>query len=151
MPNAGFWRKKPLADLSQDEWEALCDGCAKCCLVRFEDEDTGDIATTRMACRLLDHTLCRCSDYGNRLARVPGCAQLTADRVAAFSWLPETCAYRLVANGHDLPWWHHLVSGSRDSVHEAGQSVRGKVVCETQVDEADWEDHVIDSSDLDGV
>lgn len=137
-----FWRTKRLEELSRQEWESLCDGCAKCCLVRLEDEDTGTVVTTNLSCQLLDQAACICSDYKNRTARVPGCTNLTPDRVREFTWLPASCAYRLVAAGKDLPWWHHLKSGSRDTVHDAGQSVQGQTVCETSVPEDHWEDHV---------
>ena len=122
-----FWTEKSLDQLSAREWEALCDGCGKCCLSKLEDEDTGDIYWTSVGCRLFDAEACRCRDYANRLAQVPDCIGLTPDNVRAIAWLPRTCAYRLVAEGRDLYWWHHLVSGSRETVHEAGVSVRGKV------------------------
>lgn len=130
-PKAGsaaepFWRK-PLEALSRAEWEALCDGCGRCCLVKLEDEDTGDIHFTSIGCRLLDAASCRCADYSHRKAKVPDCVKLTPKRVHDISWLPPTCAYRLVGEGKDLYWWHYLVSGSRESVHEAGVSVRGRV------------------------
>ncbi len=138
-----FWKTKGLEALSRQEWESLCDGCGKCCLVRLEDEDTGKVATTRLACRLLELKTCRCSDYEHRAERVPDCVVLTAGRVHAFSWLPPTCAYRLVAEGRDLPWWHHLVSGSRETVHEAGVSVLGRVISESVVDPDTAVDHIV--------
>lgn len=128
-PGAGaspFWRK-PLEDLSRTQWESLCDGCGRCCLVKLEDEDNGEIHFTSIACRLLDGASCQCSDYAGRKAKVPDCVKLTPKRVREISWLPPTCAYRLVAEGRDLFWWHHLISGSRDTVHQAGVSVRGRV------------------------
>lgn len=121
-----FW-KKPLEDLTRGEWESLCDGCGRCCLVKLEDEDTGRIHFTNVACRLLETTSCRCGDYPGRKAKVPDCVKLTPKRVREISWLPPTCAYRLVAEGRDLYPWHHLVSGSRDTVHAVGVSVRGRV------------------------
>ncbi len=121
-----FWRK-PLEEMTRTEWESLCDGCGRCCLVKLEDEDTAKIHFTNIACRLLDAGSCRCSDYPKRKAKVPDCVKLTPRRVRDISWLPPTCAYRLVAEGRDLYWWHYLVSGSRDTVHQAKVSVRGRV------------------------
>lgn len=122
-----FWTEKTLDELSPQEWEALCDGCGKCCLSKLEDEDTGDIYWTSVGCRLFDAEACRCRDYPNRLAQVPDCIGLTPAKVRTITWLPRTCAYRLVAEGRALYWWHHLVSGSRETVHEAGMSMRGRV------------------------
>ena len=125
---APFWLVKTLDEMSREEWESLCDGCARCCLVKLEDEDTGDIHFTDIGCRLLNAKTCRCQDYERRNRRVPDCLKLTPAAVRALTWLPVTCAYRLVAEGKDLPGWHPLVSGSADSVHDAGVSVRGRVV-----------------------
>lgn len=122
-----FWKEKTLETLTKAEWESLCDGCGRCCLVKLEDEDTGEIHFTEIACRLFDANLCRCSDYARRRQRVRDCLKLTPDAVRALSWLPPSCAYRLVAEGRDLPWWHPLVSGSPSTVHEAGVSVRGRI------------------------
>ncbi len=121
-----FWRR-PLSSLTVTEWESLCDGCGRCCLVKLEDEDTGRVLYTDVACTLYDRSACRCADYPGRQSRVPDCVKLTPEAVAEIAWLPPTCAYRLVAQGQDLAWWHHLVSGSRDTVHEAGIGVRGKI------------------------
>jgi uncharacterized protein len=125
--DAPFWRTKSLEAMAPAEWESLCDGCARCCLVKLEDEDTGEIAYTDVGCTLLDDGACRCRDYPNRQAKVPDCVRLTPESVRSLSWLPPTCAYRLVAEGHDLYWWHPLVSGDPDTVHAAGISVRDRV------------------------
>lgn len=129
---APFWRTKPLGAMTRAEWESLCDGCGRCCLHKLRDEDTGELGWTNVACRLLDIRSCRCSDYANRRARVPDCVKLTPKRVATIDWLPPTCAYRLVQEGQDLPWWHPLVSGDPETVHEAGVSVRGKAIGERE-------------------
>jgi uncharacterized cysteine cluster protein YcgN (CxxCxxCC family) len=120
-----FWKVKQLREMSPEEWESLCDGCARCCLVKLEDEDSGRIHFTKAACKLLDAGSCRCTDYENRSSRVPDCVQLTPDNVGELNWLPLTCAYRLLAEGSDLPWWHPLVSGRAETVEEAGISVKG--------------------------
>ena len=124
-----FW-EKPLGTLSRAEWEALCDGCGQCCLHKLEDEDTGEVHFTNVACRLLDTGTAQCKDYRGRLAHVPDCLRLTPAKVAALAWLPGTCAYRLRASGEPLPEWLYLVCGDRDAVHRAGVSVRGRVVSE---------------------
>lgn len=122
-----FWRRKSLGEMSDAEWESLCDGCGRCCLVKLEDEDSGAVVYTDVGCTLLDAQSCRCSDYENRQARVPDCVRLTVEAVTTLSWLPKTCAYRLLGDGLDLHWWHPLVSGDPDTVHQAGISVRGHV------------------------
>ncbi|MBS0254653.1 MAG: YcgN family cysteine cluster protein [Proteobacteria bacterium] len=124
-----FW-ERPLDSLSRDEWEALCDGCGKCCLAKLEDEDTGEIWLTNVACRLLDRRTARCGDYRNRRALVPDCLRLTPKLAERINWLPDSCAYRLRARGEPLPAWHHLVSGDPTAIHRAGQSVAGKVISE---------------------
>ncbi|MGE3689852.1 MAG: YcgN family cysteine cluster protein [Novosphingobium sp.] len=126
-----FWLR-PLEELSRTEWEALCDGCGQCCLHKVEDEDTGDIYFTDVACRLLDIGKAQCRDYRNRKALVPDCLRLTPRLAAEVTWLPETCAYRLRANGEALPDWHYLISGDREAVHRAGISVAGKVISEDE-------------------
>lgn len=122
-----FWRAKRLEQMSEAEWESLCDGCGRCCLVKLEDADTGRIHATDVGCRLFDARACRCRDYANRSETVPDCVRLTPEAVRALAWLPPTCAYRLVAAGQDLPWWHPLISGRPETVAEAGVSVRGRV------------------------
>jgi len=122
-----FWKTKTLEEMSNAEWESLCDGCARCCLEKLEDEDTSKIYFTHVSCKLLDAGLCTCKDYPNRSDKVPDCVRLTPQNVRTLNWLPPSCGYRLVAEGRDLYWWHPLVSGDPNTVHEAGVSVRGRV------------------------
>ena len=139
-----FW-ELPLAKLAPDEWEALCDGCGKCCLNKIEYEDTGEVAFTRVACRLLDGETCQCSSYANRHDFVPDCVVLTPRKLKEIAWwLPVTCAYRLRAEGKPLYDWHYLISGDRESIHRAGASVRGWTVSELSVTEDDWDDYIIE-------
>lgn len=123
-----FWETTPLEALSTQQWEALCDGCARCCLHKLADDHTGEVYYTDVACPLLDISACRCTDYARRRNRMPACVQLTPALVADTHWLPSTCAYRLRVLGKPLPRWHHLVSGKMETVHESGASVRGKAV-----------------------
>ncbi len=139
-----FWRRLTLDEMSPDEWESLCDGCARCCLNKLEDWDTGEIFWTEIACRLLDDESCRCTDYPHRTTRVPDCQILTPETVPTLAWLPPTCAYKLVADGRDLYWWHPLVSGDPDTVHYAGISVRGRTLSEDDVPLEQYEAHVVD-------
>lgn len=143
-----FWREIPLTEMTKSQWESLCDGCGKCCLQKLEDEDDGEIYYTRLACDLLDLNQCRCSDYPNRLARVPECLQLSAETIADMHWLPTTCAYRLLADGQPLPEWHPLISGNADSVHDAGISVRGRAIAAKTVAPDDWQDEIVHWVDL---
>src|SRR5918993_5307851 len=122
-----FWRAKSLAQMTDAEWESLCDGCGRCCLVKREEDGTDRIFFTDVGCRLLDSGACRCRDYPARSEKVSDCVRLTPDVVDEIGWLPPTCAYRLVAEGRDLYWWHPLVSGDPETVHQAGISVRGRV------------------------
>lgn len=138
-----FWERKTLAELDATEWESLCDGCGRCCLLKLEDADSGEITYTGIACRLLDIRRCRCRDYDHRQQRVPDCLVLDAATAAATSWLPATCAYRLMAAGKPLHDWHPLISGDPGSVHAAGISVRGRVVSEEFVHPDALADHVI--------
>ena len=140
-PEVPFWKRKKLAEMSKAEWESLCDGCGRCCLNKLENDATGDVQYTDVACRLLDPHTCRCANYENRKRFVPDCQILTAVNVKRLTWLPSTCAYRLVAEGKDLYWWHPLLSGDSETVHAAGISVRGRVVSERDTD--DLENHVV--------
>jgi uncharacterized protein len=137
-----FWREKTLREMNRTEWESLCDGCGKCCIHKLEDEETGEMLATNIACRLLDRRNGRCSDYRNRKAHVPDCVRLTPDLIPKLGWLPSTCAYLLLAEGKDLPDWHPLITGDPESVHAAGQSTRGWTISE--IDAGDFEHHLID-------
>ncbi|QFS99346.1 hypothetical protein FIV06_18070 [Labrenzia sp. THAF191b] len=138
-----FWKTRTLEDMTQAQWESLCDGCARCCLNKLEDWDTGEIVWTDVACTLLDGTSCRCKDYHSRATIVPDCIQLTPGEVRTLTWLPPTCAYRLVREGKDLYWWHPLVSGDPETVHLAGISVRGRTIPEDGMALEDYENHVV--------
>ncbi|MEI9964552.1 MAG: YcgN family cysteine cluster protein [Caulobacteraceae bacterium] len=138
MTGKPFWETKPLEAMTEAEWESLCDGCGLCCLIRYEDEETGEITPTRVACRLFDDGLCRCRDYDNRKATVPDCIKLTPWNIEDLAWMPKSCAYRRVHEGRGLASWHPLVSGDPESVHRAGVSVRGQTISETAL--ADPED-----------
>ena len=138
-----FWRTKRLEEMSDPEWESLCDGCGRCCLIKLEEEDTGKIHYTSLGCKLLDSATCRCSNYAARATIVTDCIKLTPQTVQTLQWLPPTCGYRLVREGRDLMWWHPLVSGSADTVHQAGVSVRGRVhASEDDIPTEEFVDHL---------
>jgi hypothetical protein len=141
VSSGNFW-EKPIEALSRAEWEALCDGCGKCCLHKIEDDLTGEIHPTNVACKLLDRESCRCSSYRTRRTYVPDCVRLSASNVERMAWLPSTCAYRLRAESKPLPEWHPLLTGDPDSVHWAGMSVRGWTISED--DAGDLEHHLVD-------
>lgn len=137
-----FWEEKTLEQMSRAEWESLCDGCGKCCIHKLEDEETGDLHPTNVACRLLDRRSGRCTDYKHRKLYVPECVRLTPAKLRQLDWLPSTCAYRLLADGDPLPDWHPLITGDPETVHRAGQSVRGWTVSED--DAGDLEHHLVE-------
>ncbi|MFD2264735.1 YcgN family cysteine cluster protein [Lacibacterium aquatile] len=145
-----FWKSKTLLEMSPDEWEALCDGCGKCCLAKLEYEDddgqpTGIVEFTDIACKLLDGHSCQCKDYDNRFAEVPDCVKVSAKNIDDLYFMPPSCAYRLVSERQDLPWWHPLISGDPETVVTAGFSARGRVVSEEEVTDAeDWPSHIVD-------
>ena len=140
-----YWERVPLKNLTPCEWEALCDGCGKCCLNKLEDPETGEVAFTRVACRLLDGDNCRCAQYDIRKQFVPDCVTLTPQNISKIAyWMPATCAYRLLYEGKPLNDWHPLISGTAQTVHDAGMSVQGWTVPEFEVDEEEWEDHIIE-------
>jgi uncharacterized cysteine cluster protein YcgN (CxxCxxCC family) len=137
-----FWKTKTLSEMTAAEWESLCDGCGRCCLHKLRDDDTGEIEWTNVACRLLDAETCRCGDYARRRRRVPDCVQLTPAALDEIDWLPPSCAYRRVKEGRGLAWWHPLVSGDPQTVHDAGVSVRGRVIDERYAGSLEY--HVAD-------
>lgn len=144
-PPKKFWEDVPLEKLDRAQWEALCDGCGKCCIHKLEDEDTGELHATNVACRLLNRHSGGCSNYKHRHAYVPECIRLTPTKLAQLDWLPSTCAYVLRANGDPLPNWHYLVSGDRETIHAAGMSVRGWTISEEDAGELEY--HLIDRDD----
>ncbi len=137
-----FWEKKSLAEMTPDEWESLCDNCGKCCLNKLEDEDTGEIYFTSVVCDLIDLESCRCTHYKDRCTRVPECLDLKQHDFSEYTWLPSTCAYRLLADGKQLPGWHPLVSGSLDSVQEAGVAISSYAMKESEIE--NLENHIIE-------
>lgn len=145
--NAPFWKTKSLAEMTEQEWEALCDGCGQCCLHKLMDEDSDEVYYTNVACSWLDNKTCACKDYTNRFSSGEECLKLTREQISEFNWLPPTCSYRLLKEGKTLPSWHPLVSGSKTMMHELGHSVKDRVVYE--VDVVDWEDHIINHPNRD--
>lgn len=137
-----FWDEKSLDEMTTVEWEALCDGCGRCCLMKLEDEDTGEIYNSDVRCRLLNGDNCRCSDYPNRQALVKDCIKLTPENVGTIDWIPKSCAYRRLAEGRGLAWWHPLISGDPETVITAGVSVKGRTVAESEVKPGTWEEHL---------
>mgnify|MGYP001135107192 CR=1 FL=1 len=143
-----FWERVKLKNLNPKEWEALCDGCGRCCLNKLEDPDTGEVALTRVACRLLDDNTCQCAQYDIRKQIVPNCIVLTTETIAQHAyWLPKSCAYRLLWEGNPLYDWHPLITGDAQSVHDAGVSVQGWTIPEFEVDEDDWENYIVEDED----
>lgn len=138
-----WWDAKSLEQLSPAEWEALCDGCAKCCLHKLEDEDTGEVYFTKVRCQHLDESSCRCTDYPQRSVLMPNCIHLEPEEVPGYDWLPSTCAYRLRANNEPLPDWHPLVTGDPQSVHQAGVSIKGRSISDEFVHPDGFEEHII--------
>jgi hypothetical protein len=138
-----FWEEKSLSEMNKEEWESLCDGCARCCLHKLEDEDTAEVHYTSVVCQYLDENKCQCTNYQDRHELVPECVWLTPETSGSFKWLPTTCAYRLLAEGKPLHHWHPLISGSRDSVEEAGISVKGKCISEEHVHPDSLEERII--------
>ncbi len=142
-----FWKKKSLSELTPCEWEMLCDGCGRCCLHKLEDEEAGQVILTSVTCRYLDIQRCRCTVYHDPYRMPNYCKKLSPQNVEQLYWLPETCAYRKIAEGKELEWWHPLVSGNPESVHEAGISVRYKVVSESIVHPDDWVQFIVTEAD----
>lgn len=142
-----FW-ELPLESLSPDEWEALCDGCAKCCLHKLEDEDTGDIFYTRVACHALDTNTCTCTRYDQRKKVVPDCVVINEVDREHYRWFPVTCSYRMRAEGKPLPQWHYLLTGSKETIHEMGMSVRGRVIPEENVHPREMQEQIVHWEDL---
>lgn len=138
-----FWEQKSLDEMTKSEWESLCDGCGQCCLQKLEDADTGEIHYTQLSCELLDPNTCLCVDYANRLDRVPDCVAVDTLTESLFAWLPKSCAYRRLAEGRPLAEWHPLISGDKNTVHEAGVSAQGRVIASNTVFQDDWVEHVI--------
>ena len=143
MSHQPFWERKTLGEMTSSEWESLCDGCVLCCLHKLEDDETGEVYYTDVHCRYLDTNNCQCTEYQQRNTLVPSCVWLTPDQAQTFFGLPETCAYRLLAEKKPLYDWHPLISGTKESVHEAGISMRNKGIADNLIDEDDWQDRII--------
>ena len=138
-----FWKNYALDELTQNEWEALCDGCGLCCLIKLEDEETREVAYTKVACKLLDCSTARCSDYPNRLNFVPDCIQLSQSKLDELHWLPPSCAYKRLNEGKSLPRWHYLNTGTRDTVQKAKKSAAGRCISETEINQDDIEEYIV--------
>ena len=143
MEQNRFWETKALGDMNREEWESLCDGCGKCCLIKLEDEDTGLINYTRVVCRYLDQAKCRCTVYDKRRKLVPTCLELHPDELEGLHWMPSTCAYRLLFEGKPLPIWHPLIAGNRKAMQESGNCVTNRVVSEDYVHEDGLDEHIV--------
>ena len=137
-----WWEEKSLNEMTRDEWEQICDHCGKCCLHKLEDEDDGTVYYTDVACSLVDSENCCCTDYQNRRVRVPDCLQLTVGNLDQIQWMPPSCSYRVLKEGRKLADWHHLVTGDKNSIHQAGKSIKGRYIDESDVD--DLEEHVVE-------
>ncbi|MBX2847861.1 MAG: YcgN family cysteine cluster protein [Acidiferrobacterales bacterium] len=145
MQEKPFWRTKQLYEMTHSEWESVCDGCAKCCLTKLQDEETQQVVFTDVACQFLDADTCRCRDYKNRNDLVPDCVSLTPENITKYSqYLPSSCSYRLLLENKSLPDWHHLVSGKQSAIHQAGLSVKGRVRYKHKIDEQELENYVVD-------
>ena len=142
MQDASFWKHKQLNEMSSEEWEALCDGCGKCCVLKLEDIDSGDVYYTDVGCKLLNCDTCVCKDYSNRKQIVPDCVILTPDNLTDLKWMPKTCAYRLIFEHQDLPEWHPLVTGDKDSTRISGNAVAGRIYTEKDVPESELPNHI---------
>lgn len=141
MTDKPFWEEIPLSEMNDEQWESLCDGCGKCCLLKLEDEDTLELAFTNVACRQLNSGTCRCNNYSQRSRLVPDCVTMTPELIPQLNWMPKSCAYRRLAEGKPLPWWHPLISGDPETVHSAGISVRGRVISERVA--GDLDNHIV--------
>ena len=140
-----FWEKYALEDMTKSEWEAVCDGCGKCCLIKLEDPDTAQVEYTNVACKLFDEASCQCSQYEIRKSIVPSCVFLAPETIEKASyWLPDSCGYKLLHQGYELPLWHPLLTGSREAMHEAGASMINRTIPEYEVDEEDLEDYIVE-------
>jgi len=140
-----WWESTSLADMTREQWESLCDHCGKCCLIKLEDEDDGQVYYTDVVCDLFQDKDCHCSDYWNRETLVPTCVRLTQDNLDTINWMPPSCAYRSIQDEQGLPEWHHLVSGNKATIHQQGQSVKGRTIFEKEIKHADdYQEHVVE-------
>jgi len=139
-----FWESKKLEEMNREEWESLCDGCGRCCLHKLQNDFTDEIYYTQIVCKLLDQETCRCTRYDERSVLIPTCVTMKPEDARNLDWMPNTCAYRLLANGKALPFWHPLITGSREAMIDEGITVTGKVIPEDEVPEEDWQDYIID-------